>query len=203
MEQLWQRTSLDIHDCYSVDVKDYLHSKQAEHYNTLFVEGSGGIWTLPGTEIFKQEWIDYIKNDFNLDIHTVNTFMRHPHYQHPTAHNDIYEYDGKIITHCGAINWTLEEDDADMVWYDWPEGVGPDTLDVEFRSDKDMNFNVPIEDCKELGRCRIGQTPTLVNTGVLHSVEMRERLRILLSVRFTWVVSWEDHLNSFNKVLVH
>ena len=100
MEQLWQRTSLDIHDCYNVDVKDYLHSKQAEHYNTLFVEGSGGIWTLPATEIFKQEWIDYIKNDFNLDIHTVNTFMRHPHYQHPTAHNDIYEYDGKIsLTH--------------------------------------------------------------------------------------------------------
>jgi FMN phosphatase YigB (HAD superfamily) len=54
----------------------------------------------------------------------------------------------------------------------------------------------------ELDRCVIGQTPTLVNTSEFHSVDMNDRKRIVLSLRFEWVVPWEQHLEIFKSVLL-
>ena len=201
-DKLWYRTNLDVSDIYKdgLDLREYLLSDRAKPHNTMFVEGAGGIWNIPAHEIFKPEAIQKFHDEFDgLKFATVNCFMRWPNYQHPDAHHDCYEYDGKVIHHGGALNWTWEPDVADMVWYEWPEDVEPV---MEKRNNIEMNVSVPIPGLKEVGRVRVGQTPTLVNTAVLHTVEMGSVERIVLSCRFEWVVTWEEHLHRFERILV-
>ena len=51
--KLWHRTNIDISDCYlpGLDMKEYLLSENTmQKHNTMFMEGSGGIWNIPAVE---------------------------------------------------------------------------------------------------------------------------------------------------------
>ena len=201
--KLWHKTSIDNSDCYlpGLDMDAYLTSDATmQKHNTFFVEGSGGIWNVPADEIFNTKFIKYMRDFVGQPISIVNCFMRWPNYQHASAHYDCYEYNGEVIQHGGGLNWCWEPDNAEMVWYKPPEGA---SIVTEKRRAIEMNVSVDIDDTLiELDRCVIGQTPTLVNTSEFHSVDMNDRKRIVLSLRFEWVVPWEQHLEIFKSVLL-
>ena len=201
--KLWHRTNIDIRDCYlpGLDMKEYLLSENTmQKHNTFFVDGSGGIWNIPAVEIFNEKFLKYMHGITKHPISIVNCFMRWPNYQHPTAHYDCYEYEGEVIQHGGGLNWCWEPDNADMVWY--KPSADADIV-TEKRRNIEMNVSVDIDDTLiELDRCNVGQTPTLVNTSEFHSVEMNDRMRIVLSLRFEWVVPWDQHLEVFKDYII-
>ena len=98
----------------------------------------------------------------------------------------------------GGLNWTIDPDDAHMVWYNMPDQDPTYTK----RSETDRNKEWPLEDLVENNRCIIGQQPTLVRTDIPHTVDMGANERWLISVRFTWLNDWDQYLNKFNDWIV-
>jgi hypothetical protein len=114
----WVRTDIDITNSLKIDLKDYILSdpyKPNEH--ALYVAEAGGIWTLNPNTLFDSNWIKYIKHDLGLELDIAQIFFRKPYYQHPGAHVDIAQ---DLSLYGGGLNWTLDPDDAHMVWYEYP-----------------------------------------------------------------------------------
>ena len=192
----YRRTKLDAGEL-RIDLKDYILSdpyREGEH--ALYMPDKGGIWTLAPKTIFSQEWLDYVEKEWNLSVDLAQIFFRKPYYQHPGAHVDIDQEDN---LYGGGLNWTIDPDDAQMVWYQTPD------VDPEYtqRSHTDRNKEWPLDILSEVGRCTIGQEPTLVRTDIPHTVDMGANERWLVSVRFTWLKSWDDYLNKFEDWIGH
>lgn len=195
MTNPWKRTYIDPGEL-KIDLKDYLLSdpyRPSEH--AIYMPGAGGIWTLQPNKIFTDDWLTYVKHEFLAQVDLAQIFYRAPHYQHPGAHVDIDQND---TLYGGGLNWTIDPDDAEMVWYDTPEHDPVYTK----RSHTDRNKEWPLESLTECARCTIGQKPTLVRTDIPHTVDMGANERWLISVRFTWLKSWKDYLNKFNDWIV-
>ena len=111
------------------------------------------------------------------------------------AHVDVSQ--NEELYGCG-LNWTIDPDDADMVWYNMPD-VDPERTK---RSETDINYEWPLEQLTEVDRCCIGQTATLVRTNIPHTVEMRDNERWLVSARFLWHTTWEDYMQSFKQRII-
>lgn len=202
--QLYRRLNIDIESALKIDLWKYLlEDSSSVEYRSLWVEktdqiGPGGIWSIPPYVIFSEQWTQMIRNRFDTEPSIAQIFMRWPYYQHPQAHRDTYD-NGNII-HGGAINWCIGIDSADHVWYRDP---GPDIEPIlQKRSDTDIDLSYPIDSLEELGRVHVGNVPTLVNTEVLHSIEMRDLPRLCCSVRFNGIISWQDHLDCFEGAFV-
>lgn len=191
----WRRTSIERGEC-KIDLKDYILSdpyRSNEH--ALYMPEHGGIWTLQPKTIFTEEWLQYISFEHHAKVDLAQIFYRAPHYQHPGAHVDIDQSDN---LYGGGLNWTIDSDDAHMVWYDMPE---QDPIYTR-RSETDRNKEWPLEELVENNRCIIGQQPTLVRTDIPHTVDMGANERWLISVRFTWLNDWDQYLNKFNDWIV-
>jgi len=191
----WRRTSIDRGEC-KIDLKDYILSdpyRDGEH--ALYFPKHGGIWTLQPKTIFTEEWLQYISFEHHAKVDLAQIFYRAPHYQHPGAHVDIDRSDN---LYGGGLNWTIDPDDAHMVWYNMPDQDPTYTK----RSETDINKEWPLEDLVENNRCIIGQQPTLVRTDIPHTVDMGANERWLISVRFTWLNDWDQYLNKFNDWIV-
>ena len=191
----WRRTSIDRGEC-KIDLKDYILSdpyRDGEH--ALYFPKHGGIWTLQPKTIFTEEWLQYISFEHHAKVDLAQIFYRAPHYQHPGAHVDIDRSDN---LYGGGLNWTIDPDDAHMVWYNMPDQDPTYTK----RSETDRNKEWPLEDLVENNRCIIGQQPTLVRTDIPHTVDMGANERWLISVRFTWLNDWDQYLNKFNDWIV-
>jgi|TARA_B110000914_G_C15516442_1_gene473875 SPX domain protein involved in polyphosphate accumulation len=192
-QQNWHRTDINVANALKVNLKDYILSdpyRNGEH--NLYMPDKGGIWTIAPENIFTHDFIQYLFHDLNLQIDLVQIFYRSPHYQHPGAHVDISQ--NEELYGCG-LNWTIDEDDADMVWYSMPDADPQRTQ----RSTTDINYEWPLEQLTEVDRCCIGQTATLVRTDIPHTVEMQSKERWLVSTRFKWHVTWDDYMSSFNR----
>jgi hypothetical protein len=192
MSDPWKRTTI-APGRLKIDLKDYLLSdpyRPGEH--AVYMPEAGGIWTLQPDTLFSKDWLEYTVNEYGVRVDLAQIFMRKPHYQHPGAHVDIDQNDE---LYGGGLNWTLDPDDAEMVWYDTPEH---DPVYTQ-RSPTDRNKEWPLESLTEHARCTIGQTPTLVRTDIPHTVDMGANERWLISVRFTWLKTWDQYLSTFNK----
>lgn len=188
----WRRTILE-RDNLKIDLKDYILSNPyRENEIAMYDPNRGGIWTIRPNVIFTDEWQKYLTNTVGLTIDIAQIFFRKPYYQHPGAHVDIDRNDN---LYGGGINWTLDPDDADMVWYDMPN---VDPIYTK-RSETDRNREWPLEILTEHARCTIGQNPTLVKTDIPHTIDMRANERWLISVRFNGLQTWDQYLNAFNK----
>jgi len=191
----WRRTSIDRGEC-KIDLKDYILSdpyRDGEH--ALYFPKHGGIWTLQPKTIFTEEWLQYISFEHHAKVDLAQIFYRAPHYQHPGAHVDIDRSDN---LYGGGLNWTIDPDDAHMVWYNMPDQDPTYTK----RSETDINKEWPLEDLVENNRCIIGQQPTLVRTDIPHTVDMGANERWLISVRFTRLNDWNQYLDKFNDWIV-
>jgi len=192
----WRRTNI-APGLLKIDLKDYLLSdpyRTGEH--AIYMPEAGGIWTLQPNTLFSNDWLDYTVNEYGVKVDLAQIFMRKPHYQHPGAHVDIDQNDN---LYGGGLNWTLDPDDAEMVWYDTPE---QDPVYTQ-RSHTDRNKEWPLESLTECARCTIGQQPTLVRTDIPHTVDMGTNERWLISVRFTWLNTWEEYLRTFNNWIIN
>jgi len=196
MHNPWRRTSIAPGDL-KIDLKDYLLSdpyRPGEH--AIYMPEAGGIWTLQPNTIFSKDWLEYTVNEYGVKVDLAQIFMRKPYYQHPGAHVDIDQEDN---LYGGGLNWTLDPDDAEMVWYDTPE---QDPVYTQ-RSHTDRNKEWRLESLTECARCTIGKTPTLVRTDIPHTVDMNSNERWLISVRFTWLKTWDQYLNTFNNWIIN
>lgn len=199
--KLWYRLNIDIANAVKIDCWDYLENNpNSVQYRSMWVEtpqGNGGVWSIPPHEIFSQSWIDYMQHEYGARPSIAQMFMRWPYYQHPQAHKDTYD-NGAVIQE-GAVNWCIGEDAADHVWYDDPpQHVEPV---LQKRSETDIDLSYPLEGLTELDRLNIGNTPTLVNTATLHTVEMKQLPRLVCSVRFNGIITWPQHLDHFGKAI--
>ena len=187
MINCWVRTDIDITNSLKIDLKDYILSdpcRPGEH--ALYVAEAGGIWTLDPNTLFDPNWIKYIKHDLGLELDIAQIFFRKPYYQHPGAHVDIAQ---DLSLYGGGLNWTLDPDDAHMVWYEYPSNEPC----FNQRSTTDVNKEWLLEQLTEVDRCIIGQQPTLVRTDIPHTVDMGANERWLVSARFLECSNWSDY----------
>ena len=187
MINCWVRTDIDITNSLKIDLKDYILSdpcRPGEH--ALYVAEAGGIWTLDPNTLSDPNWIKYIKHDLGLELDIAQIFFRKPYYQHPGAHVDIAQ---DLSLYGGGLNWTLDPDDAHMVWYEYPSNEPC----FNQRSTTDVNKEWPLEQLTEVDRCIIGQQPTLVRTDIPHTVDMGANERWLVSARFLECSNWSDY----------
>jgi hypothetical protein len=187
----YHRVDVDVANSLAIDLKDYILTdpyRPDEH--AIYIPEAGGIWTLDPSTLFTQEFIDYAEHDVGFRLDIAQIFMRKPGYQHPGAHIDISK---DHTVHGGGINWTLDPDDAQMVWYEYPNTKPV----VTERSPTDINWEWPLEGLTECARHTIGQTPALVRTDLPHTVHMGNCERWLISLRTLDAKTWLEHLELF------
>tara|TARA_B100000214_G_C23973762_1_gene631561 strand:- start:5400 stop:5996 length:597 start_codon:yes stop_codon:yes gene_type:complete len=195
-QQNWHRTDLDVTNALRLNLKDYLLSdpyREGEH--NIYIENTVGVWTIAPQTIFTDKFLGYLADNLLLQVDLAQIFYRTGGYQHPGAHVDLGQ--NNKLYGCG-LNWTVDPDDAEMVWYDMPTTEGVSTK----RSETDRNMEWPLEQLKEIDRVCIGQTPTLVRTDIPHTVDMGDNERWLISARFLWHTTWEDYMKSFKTRIV-
>lgn len=196
MNDHYHRLDLDISNSLEIDLKDYiLDNPYRPEEHAIFIPEAGGIWTVDTCKLFTKQWQKYAENQIGLKLDIAQIFMRKPNYQHPGAHIDISR-DHTI--HGGGINWTLDPDDSEMVWYDYP-----DTKPIiTERSPTDINWEWPLDTLQETCRCKIGQSPTLVRTDVPHTINMGTNERWLISLRILNAKTWIEHCNLFKGMII-
>ena len=156
--------------------------------------------------IFNESWIDYM-HDLGFMVTYGIIFARDPRFddwQH--AHIDtipdysvITEDDSpRPVVHYG-VNWTLSpHDDAEMIWYQNNTEVTDTTI-----SGGKTNAN----NFTETHRHVIRSTPTLVNTGVFHSVVGGSKDRYAISLRSVLpgasaFCDWQTAVEHFNPYII-
>ena len=139
-------------------------------------------------EGYYSETLTCIKNDLNIFPGHIQLFYKNKDAQHSVAHVDVSVL-GTL--HGGAINWTLDPDDAEMVWYETPhyEHTGEVGTTINNQSKE-----WPIAGLKELDRCHVGQKATLVRTDVPHTVDIGNTDRWAVSFRILTALTWQTHV---------
>lgn len=187
-DNYWHKLNIEIAPL-AVDLKDYILSdpyRPGEHasYNA----DTGGVWTLNPNILFSKEWLEYLENDFSIFPGHVQLFYKNKNAQHSVAHVDI---SSTGTLHGGAINWTLDLDDAEMVWYEESDYKHTGKVDTTIHN---RSKEWPIVRLKELDRCHIGQKATLVRTDVPHTVDMGNTDRWAVSFRILTALTWQTHV---------
>jgi len=145
-QQNWHRTDLDVTNALRLNLKDYLLSdpyREGEH--NIYIENTVGVWTIAPQTIFTDKFLGYLADNLLLQVDLAQIFYRTSGYQHPGAHVDLGQ--NNKLYGCG-LNWTVDPDDAEMVWYDMPTTEGVSTK----RSETDRNMEWPLEQLKEIDR---------------------------------------------------
>jgi hypothetical protein len=170
-----------------------------------------GIWNIPPEKIISTEWLAYMKLK-GVDIESCMIFYRGPKLVRNTAHIDI-SWDDPIYVTQFAFNIVLGDDDSDMVWYnqeDNPINIVHSRNGIIQQENNPIKLkhtqagtayaDWPISELKEVDRCKIGNSMTLVKVDVPHTIEMGDSPRWCLSIRtvedFNYN-SWEENIEFF------
>ena len=189
----WHKLNIDIAPLI-IDLKDYILSdpyRPNEHAS--FDINTGGVWTLNSNKLFSKEWLQYLENDYSIFPGHVQLFYKNKNAQHSIAHVDV---SSTGTLHGGAINWTLDPDDAEMVWYETPNYKH--TREVSTTTNN-QSKDWPILGLKEVDRCHVGQEATLVRTDVPHTVDIGITDRWAVSFRIVTALSWQAHVTVLNQ----
>lgn len=185
------RLNLDVRNAFLSDkiCKDILESCRSKKFTIPKI-----IKKTP--EIFTKCFLDECKK-INLTPKSVLFFYRKANYQHKTAHIDLNDTTKKNDS-IYAVNWVIEDDFSNMIWYklpnNWKNSIEKTEIETTFSQwDK--------KDLIEHGqRCNIGSTPTVVRVDIPHSVVMGAKDRLSVSIRFyEKFSSWQDVYSFFNK----
>lgn len=173
----WYKIDLDINNALlpnvlSIDALDTLAPTNTPYDNLK-------VWKIAVDrmqDVFNAEWLDKMRQQgMAMDIALI--FYRPAFYQHPEAHIDV---DAKNPNLGAAINWTLDAaDDSEMVWYNTPES----TNETELTPAGTAFYSWPLEQLTEIGRHCVGNTPSLVQIDIPHTVLMNSKARWSISVR--------------------
>ena len=191
---------IDNHCWYNLNVKS---TKFALNENWSFPSTSEdfGIWSLDGQikNIFSNDWIEYMES-IGLKIQHVMLFYRNVGLSELGAHVDIIP-PGKppLSFTTGALNFVLEGEGSEMVWYKTPSE--PKAVSFTVAKTPYMAWN--ISELEEADRVHIGSRLMVVRTNVPHTVKMGTTPRWCISIRLfeNYKLTWEetiDRLRSLN-----
>jgi hypothetical protein len=167
--------------------------------------GKYGIWHYEAVEMFDIGWL-YDTHDKGISLINAMLFFRGPGYNNNTAHMDLAENkkNGLQVWNFG-INWCIGGRDSEMVWYNTPTDFNLHK-DVPYTAAKTPFISWPINELTEIERHNIGNTVTLVNTGIPHTVNMNNDPRWCISVRgfFRDNITWDEIVSEMrtNKLLI-
>ncbi len=187
-DNYWHNLNIDQAE-FKIDVKDYLLSdpyRTGEH--SSFDIKKGGVWTLSSDTIFSQKWLEHVENTYSIIPGHVQIFYKKAGVQHNVAHVDM---SSTGTAHGGAINWIVDPDDSEMIWYRYPDMKPTGGINNNIN---DQSIEWPTEKLTEIERAHIGQTPTLVRTDVPHSIKMGKIDRWAVSFRILTALSWHAHV---------
>lgn len=184
----WHKLNIEL-DKPIIDIKDYiLDDPYRPNEHASYNPDTGGVWTLNSYKVFSKRWLEYLKNDLKIFPGHIQLFYKNKNAQHSVAHVDV-----SILgtLHGGAINWTLDPDDAEMVWYETPLYEHINQIKTTAHN---QSKEWPIAGLKEVDRCNIGQEATLVRTDVPHTVDIGSTDRWAVSFRIISAQSWHTHV---------
>lgn len=142
----------------------------------------GDLWYLKQdqlTTMFNQDWLIYMEN-CGAKIWGVMIFYRSPHYVHPEVHID--QVSNTYSTPSAALNWVVaENDDSEMVWYDFPEASG-NRLNTTANTPY-VTWPMAAVENLEIARHCIGNQLTLVRTDIPHNIVVGNAPRWSVSLR--------------------
>jgi hypothetical protein len=162
------------------------------------------MWSYTGselTDIFTIEWLSYMKS-INLEVYTMLMFYKAPFLtgEGANAHVDLPVN--------FAINWCVNKDDSEMVWYDNQSDVDYDTETKLAPVGGYLYLPRPLDNLVELERRCLGNIPTLVQTDIFHSIVVNESPRWSISVRvnvngqLAGKLSWQEAVDLFSSHIV-
>ena len=184
----WHRLNIDLEDPI-LDLKDYILTdpyRPGEHAS--YNPETGGVWTLDPNILFSKEWLQYLEHDFNIFPGHVQLFYKNKNAHHSVAHVDV---SSTGTLHGGAINWTLDPDDAEMVWYETPTHSHTGEVNTTVNN---QSKEWPIDGLNIVARCNIGQRATLVRTDIPHTVDIGLVDRWAVSFRILTALTWPTHV---------
>ena len=212
----WVRLEISTTDAIKIDIKK--HCFENTDKADVYISDHGGIWTFGKDEIFKQTWVDYVKDTCPyLDVTGALVFWRAPGYQHPGAHIDVapnnspsrvegVEYENNFhATNASdsmdkddfypvvsSYNWILDEgDDSAMTWHKPKPFHTTEEAILELKKFTDaVHYDeVPLDKLDEIDRCTIGHDKVVMGrTNVLHNVDMGKQERWAISARC--IMNW-------------
>ena len=142
--------------------------------------GKYGIWNYKAAEMFDSAWLRDTRLK-GIPIVEAMLFFRGPGINNDTAHMDLAENNkNKLQVRNYGINWCIGGQDSEMVWYKTPTDFNLQE-DVPYTAAKTPFICWPINKLTEVERHNLGDTVTLVKTGIPHNVEMNRDPRWCIS----------------------
>ena len=177
-------------------------------HNQMWLEGCGGVWQVPASELFDTDWLNMFEEKTRLKVDAGLVFYRAGGYQHAGAHIDVEPLHGKTLPVSGSFNWVLDRDyQSQMTWYEpWWNADSqndieaaaqgkfphPSVTDNSSEEHRSMLYQeTPIELLKETHAHSLAHDRlTLVRTSIPHSVRMGPRPRWSVTVRSWGSLPW-------------
>jgi hypothetical protein len=165
------------------------------------------VWKIPSlekssiqivnTHLFNTDWLNYMAS-IEFPIEYAMLFYRIPNLYSSTAHLATAHVDvngnNKSLKYVPyAINWVIEGQDSEMIWYNLPEKY----QDIKYTMANTPYVDWLVTELDEIDKANIQNYFTLVRTDVPHRVQVNEKPRWAISVRSSALVTWNEVVNHF------
>lgn len=192
MNKCWYHLNLDNSFALLPDLRT--HNGLVEHFEPT---GPINLFTLLKEDLptlVTNEWLDYMKS-LDLELTQCLVFYRLPGAHHPFAHVDQPRTQSKLGV---TINWTLNDTDGAMVWYDATNSPG-----IQQQEFNTQYVLWPEETLTEIDRCVITNQPTLVRTDIPHNVFIGSNPRWAFSFRCSIRPgTWEENVHRVKHLII-
>lgn len=196
-KQPWHVLSIDTSNALNPDFDAEQFRLQSPYANE-----SGGIWSFRGNDMLQflnRDWLQML-NQLGLDVNSFLMFYREPYLIYPEAHIDLYRHNN--LPNIFALNWVFSpDDDSFMTWYDVDISSG--TMSKTLSDTRYCYWNLSEINDKEFARHTIGNTLTMVNTGIPHNIIVNTQPRWVISLRFKnddAIQTWRDAVDYFDNL---
>lgn len=202
--------SISTANALQVDLRDYMERTRqvsvgvggSDIFNQ---ESKYHSWYIEIEEIktvFNPEWIEYVQTSIpGFYISWGCIIYRKAKYDYHTesaAHIDCNPQKQKYFYY--GLNFTIDQDDSEMVWYEKIDG------NIDF-NDRSTYFDIPADKLKEIYRFNVrNDCLSLVNTSVIHDVDNKGKDRWAISLRGlkqNEYGSWENTVKFFEPWIIN
>lgn len=137
----------------------------------------------PAEKILNQAWLDYTVAK-KIYISNVMIFNRPAWQCDDMAHIDLLE--NKLDTATYSINWVLDCDDSEMIWFNRPAS----SAKIEYTPANTPYSSWPIKELVEIDRCNIRSGAVLTRVDVPHAVSVTSQSRLSIAARSSFRMPW-------------
>jgi hypothetical protein len=198
----WHVVDIDVSNAVRSDfnfdciLKERNQTSPSQHHHWRFASTNADGQL---TDFFNQSWLDYMK-DIGLEICDLQLFYKEAHFTWHKAHVDMtYNPQAQLGL---ALNWCLEPDDGEMVWYNLPNEPVEDNETKRTEADT-RYYDWDIRGLTEITRRVIGPKCTVVRVDIPHNITMYEYSRWAISVRTAErFVTWHDVVDKIQSIII-